>query len=167
MDEIVNRLDSYGLSNGNLQIANNNGSLSSAAQPAYDNLISKGWTIDLPSPTPSPGPQIFVVRGDLGNPIPNGNTPDTSDGTDFGTVGLETSVTQTFEIQNIGDSDLTINFFGTQQTAHFTFLPPFDFGIVLAAGESTSIAFPFLLRTSSLEVSFFSAICYKTSIIAR
>ena len=51
LDAIVNVLDSFGLLNGTLEISGNTGSLTSAAQPAYDNLsITNGWTIDVPAP---------------------------------------------------------------------------------------------------------------------
>ncbi len=51
LDGIVNQLDVFGLLDGILTIANNE-PLSMAAQPSYDNLITKGWTIDVDAPTP-------------------------------------------------------------------------------------------------------------------
>ena len=51
LDAIVNQLDAFGLSNGVLQIANNNGGLTSASLVAYNSLVDdKGWTIDVSAP---------------------------------------------------------------------------------------------------------------------
>jgi uncharacterized repeat protein (TIGR02059 family) len=50
LDSIVNQLDSNGLSNGRLDIINNAGSLTGAVYTAYQNLIARGWTIDVGPP---------------------------------------------------------------------------------------------------------------------
>ena len=41
----------FGLSDGNLQIVDNAGDLTSSSFITYVNLIDKGWTIDVPAPT--------------------------------------------------------------------------------------------------------------------
>ncbi|MEL4455472.1 hypothetical protein, partial [Lutimonas vermicola] len=50
LDAIVNQLDAFGQFDGILTIINNDG-LSLAAQPSFDNLIAKGWSIDVGPPT--------------------------------------------------------------------------------------------------------------------
>ena len=57
MDVIVNNLDFFGVSGGKLQIANNTGNLTSSAQPAFNNLIAKGWIIDVGTPPNIPDDQ--------------------------------------------------------------------------------------------------------------
>ena len=57
LDAIVNNMDSFGISGGKLQISNNNGNLTSSAQPAFDNLIAKGWEIDVGAPPNAPDDQ--------------------------------------------------------------------------------------------------------------
>ena len=136
LDQIVIDLDNHGLSNGNLQIVNNVGALTSAALIAYNNLITKNWTIDVPAPAPAPGPEIDVTGNSVS--IVSGNVPNILDDTDFGQVAIGAPVTKTFTISNIGSSDLTINFFFTSGT-YFTFLPPGGGGIVLVSGASTTI----------------------------
>jgi len=157
LDQIVIDLDNAGLSDGNLELRGNAGDLSVTSLTSYNNLISKGWTIDVDAPIPESGPQINVVRSDLLVPILNGNTPDIADGTDYGQVGIGSSVTETFEIQNIGDSDLTINFFFTGGT-DFSFTPEGGGGIVLGTGESTFIDVTFdpaalVVRTGSITIN--------------
>ena len=51
LDALVNLLNAQGLTNGNLQVSSNAEPLTSNAQPAYDNLISNGWTIDVGPPS--------------------------------------------------------------------------------------------------------------------
>ncbi len=52
LDNIVNKLDSYGLANGILFVASQTtgDELTSASLVAYNNLIAKGWTVDVPPP---------------------------------------------------------------------------------------------------------------------
>ncbi len=50
MDAIFNQLDTNGLSNGTLTVAGNNG-ISTASYDAYNNLVAKGWTIDIEAPS--------------------------------------------------------------------------------------------------------------------
>jgi len=59
LDAIVNQLDANGLSNGKLEIVNNAGGLTSAALTGFNNLIGKGWTIDVP--TPPLGPETITL----------------------------------------------------------------------------------------------------------
>ena len=106
LDAIVNQLDTFGLLDGILVIANNAGNLTLAAQPSYDNLIAKGWSIDV-GPPAAPGPVIDVLGNGIS--IANGDLiPDVADDTDFGPVINGGSKTNTFTIQNTGVSDLTI-----------------------------------------------------------
>ena len=70
----------FGLSNGNLEIRNNVGSLTSAAQPAFDNLIAKGWTIDVDAPL-APGAQINITGNGLD--IVSSASAISENGTDF------------------------------------------------------------------------------------
>ena len=148
LDAIVNQLDANGLSDGTLQIANNAGDLTTAAQPAYDNLIGKGWTIDVAAPAPVPGPKINITGN--GQSISNANTPIIADDTDFGQVQIGSPITHTFTISNIGDSNLMINFFFTSGT-DFTFVPPGGGGITLTPGSSTTIDATFNPQTSGIK----------------
>jgi hypothetical protein len=91
LDQIVNSLDGFGLSNGNLEIRNNPGSLSSAAQPAFDNLVGKGWTIDVDAPL-APGAQINLTGN--GIDIVNSAPAIIENGTDFGQTTLSNPVTE-------------------------------------------------------------------------
>ena len=50
LDQVLIDLDNHGLPAGNLQIRNNPGSLAISVSTAYNNLIGKGWTIDVPAP---------------------------------------------------------------------------------------------------------------------
>ena len=53
----------HGLSNGRLRIADNTGDLTSAAYIAYNNLIAKGWTIDVSAPqVVSISPKVLFTR---------------------------------------------------------------------------------------------------------
>ncbi|MEL4457417.1 hypothetical protein, partial [Lutimonas vermicola] len=51
LDALVNQLDAFGGTDGILNLAGNQG-ITEAAQPGYDNLIDKGWTIDVDAPGP-------------------------------------------------------------------------------------------------------------------
>jgi len=106
LDQIVNDLDANGESNGDLQITNNVGTLTTASLVAYNNLIAKNWMIDVPPPTAAAGPEINVTGNSQS--IPSGNTPIVADDTDFGQVAIGSPVTKTFTIENLGDSNLTI-----------------------------------------------------------
>lgn len=57
LNDIINKLDGFGISNGILKISANAGDLTSSAQPAFDNLINKGWTIDVGAPPNAPSDQ--------------------------------------------------------------------------------------------------------------
>ncbi len=59
------------------------------------------------------GPEIEVSGN--GVVIPNNNTPIVADDTDFGEVAIGSSITKTFTIQNVGDSDLTVTSSGLYQ----------------------------------------------------
>ncbi len=61
LDQLVNDLDGFGISNGNLEIRNNEGGLSPSAQPAFNNLIAKGWTIDVDAPPLTPTIETIVL----------------------------------------------------------------------------------------------------------
>ena len=52
LDQIVIDLDNHGLSNGNLEIRDQTtgDGLTFVSLVAYNNLIAKGWTIDVPAP---------------------------------------------------------------------------------------------------------------------
>ena len=107
MDQIVNQLDNHGLFDGNLQISLNPGTLTSAALVSYNNLIARGWTIDVPSPAAAAGPKMSLTGNNI--IIPHGTlTTNIADGTNFGQVLVGSSVTRTFEIQNIGNASLAI-----------------------------------------------------------
>ncbi len=119
LDQVLIDLDQNGINNpptpdlnpDHIMLAGNPGSLTSTSYTAYNNLIAKGWTIDVPAPPAAPGPDINITG--LGIDIPgNGtNTPSTSDDTAFGQTASGTSITKTFTIENQGDDvlDLTGN----------------------------------------------------------
>ena len=106
LDQIVIDLDNHGLSNGLLELRNNAGELTSASFTAYNNLIAKGWTIDVAAPV-SPIPDLRVSGN--GIEIFSSAPAQTDNGTDFGETLLGNSITRTFTIENIGGSDLAIN----------------------------------------------------------
>ncbi len=106
LDQIVIDLDNHGLSNGLLELRNNAGELTSASFTAYNNLIAKGWAVDVAAPV-SPIPDLRVSGN--GIEIFSSAPAQTDNGTDFGETLLGNSITRTFTIENIGGSDLAIN----------------------------------------------------------
>lgn len=112
IDQILIDLDQYGMSNPpapnsystNIVLAGNPGAPTAASLTAYNNLIAKGWTIDIVHPFAGP---VIQVTG-AGNTIPgdNSNTPSTTDDTDFGAD--VNPITKTFTIENIGNANLDI-----------------------------------------------------------
>ena len=88
LDQVLIDLDNHGLSGGNLEIRNQTTgqSITFNSLIAYNNLIAKGWTIDVPAPAAAPGPEINLVGNGLS--IPSGNTPIVADDTDFGQVAI-------------------------------------------------------------------------------
>ncbi|HEY9865334.1 MAG TPA: choice-of-anchor D domain-containing protein, partial [Candidatus Obscuribacterales bacterium] len=131
LDQVLIDLDNNGLSNGNIQISGNPGSLTFNSLIAYNNLVGKGWTIDVPAPAAAPGPEINVTLE--GTSIPTGNVAAIADGTDFGQVAIGAPITKTFNIENLGDSPLTISFAATSGV-YFSQTPQFVFGEILASG---------------------------------
>ena len=72
LDNLVIELDSHGLSNGNLQITGNPGSLTAVAYIAFNNLIDKGWTIDVSAPEiVSVSPKVYL-QGPLFSAVDTG-----------------------------------------------------------------------------------------------
>ena len=61
LDQVVIALDSYGLSDGNLEIRSNPGDLTFASFDAYNSLIAKGWAIDVPAPPSGPDTEAPVI----------------------------------------------------------------------------------------------------------
>ena len=63
MDQVLIDLDNHGLSNGILQIANQKTgqSITFNSLIAYNNLIAKGWTIDVPAPAAPNTQQITLT----------------------------------------------------------------------------------------------------------
>lgn len=107
LDQVLIDLDAHGLSGGFLQIALNPGALTSSSLVAYNNLTNKGWFIDVPAPAAAIGPKMSITGNNI--IIPHGTTTTSiTDGTDFGQVVVGSSVTRTFEIQNIGNASLAI-----------------------------------------------------------
>ena len=119
LDQVLIDLDKNNIVNppspqidpNHIKLIGNPGNLTSASYTAYNSLISKGWMIDLPSPTAPLGSDINITG--LGIDIPgNGtNTPSTTDDTDFGQTASGTPITKQFTIENLGDQplDLTDN----------------------------------------------------------
>ena len=68
LDKVVIDLDRHGLSNGRLRIADNAGDLTSAAYIAYNNLITKGWDIDVTGPQVVSLSPIVYLQGPLLSP---------------------------------------------------------------------------------------------------
>jgi len=152
LDALVNLLAGQPTDNGELFIANNIGSLTLSSQPAYDNLISRGWTIDVAAPV-VPGPEINVTG--IGQSIPNGNAPIISDDTDFGKVAIGTPITHTFTIENLGDSDLTLSFVGKVTGNSYKLVPQFIFGDVVTSGGFTTIDITFTSTGQGVELGQF------------
>ncbi|GAG22858.1 unnamed protein product, partial [marine sediment metagenome] len=50
LDKIIVDLDNNGVTNGDLEIADNAGSLTPNVLTEYNSLVAKGWTIDVPAP---------------------------------------------------------------------------------------------------------------------
>ena len=108
LDNVLLDLDAHGLSDGNLQIANQLGgqTITSAASTAYANLIAKGWTIDVPAPVSSI-PDLRVSGNNI--VIISSDPAQVANGTDFGETTIGNPITRTFTLENIGGSDLAIN----------------------------------------------------------
>ena len=70
MDQVLIDLDGHGLSGGSLQIANQTTgeSISVNALTAYNNLIAKGWTIDVAVPV-TPSQQTITMTSTSSNAI--------------------------------------------------------------------------------------------------
>ncbi len=141
MDQIVNDLDAHGLSNGNLEIRDQQmgEEITAAAQPAYNNLITKGWTIDVTAPI-APGPHLKITGNGLD--ITNSNTAISEDGTDYQETTLGNPILHAFVIENFGDQDLTITsaLFSTSADFVITSQPA---NMVIAAGGSESFEVTF------------------------
>ncbi|MEO1260815.1 MAG: proprotein convertase P-domain-containing protein [Bacteroidota bacterium] len=78
---------------------------------AGDNGTLLSWSLDiLTCGAALPGPEIDVMDSD-GDPIDAGgcNSPDTGNGTDFGSVCVGEMVTMTYTIENNGTGDLELN----------------------------------------------------------
>jgi len=96
----------------------------------------------------------------LGNnvPITNGDAnPDSSDGTQFGDVALNSTITHNFTVQNQGTSDL---FIGSISIYYYDYTldPSLTFPIIIAPGASVAIPIlfkPTLAQTEKTTVSIF------------
>ena len=108
MDQVLIDLDGHGLSGGSLQIADQTTgeSISANALTAYNNLIAKGWTIDVAAPV-ALIPDLRVSGN--GIEVQSSVPAQTDNGTDFGETLLGNPITRTFTVENIGGSDLSIN----------------------------------------------------------
>ncbi|MCB0472849.1 MAG: hypothetical protein KDC56_07300, partial [Flavobacteriaceae bacterium] len=61
LDKAVIDLDKHVVLNGTLGVANNAGGLTALSYTAYNNLIAKGWTIDVAAPTVvAVSPKVFL-----------------------------------------------------------------------------------------------------------
>ncbi|HEY9864990.1 MAG TPA: choice-of-anchor D domain-containing protein, partial [Candidatus Obscuribacterales bacterium] len=62
MDQVLIDLDNHGLSNGNLEIRDQKTgqSITFNSLIAYNNLVAKGWTIDVPAPA-APNTQVITL----------------------------------------------------------------------------------------------------------
>ena len=143
LDQIVIDLDTHGLSNGDLQIRNNAEELTLASLTAYNNLIVKGWTIDVGPPTAA-GPVIDVIGNGIS--IANGDTtPDIADDTDFGQVTNNTAKSTTFTIENAGTADLSVTdikfSFGSDNEFTFDNLPALPATIAPGANVTFDVVF--------------------------
>ena len=157
LDQVLIDLDNHGLSGGNLQVAGQTTgqSITIAALIAYNNLVGKGWTIDVPAPAAAPGPEINVTLD--GTSIPTGNVPAIADGSDFGQVAIGSPVTKAVRVENLGDSPLILNFYFTSGL-YFNFVQPGGGGIVLAPGATYLIdvtfnPFSFGVQTGSITIN--------------
>ena len=137
LDQVLIDLDGHGLSNGNLEIRNNAGELTFNSFTAYNNLIAKGWTIDVGPPL-APGAQINLQGNGLD--IVSNNAAIPEDGTDFGETTIGSPIVNTFEVQNIGSEDLVITLFlGT--SPDFTTTGPTNLTIAPGGSESFDVTF--------------------------
>ena len=141
LDQVLIDLDTHGLSDGNLQIINQTTgqSITPAAFTAYNNLIAKGWTIDVGPPL-SEGPHIQVTGNGIN--ITSTNTPDLADGTAFGETTLGNPLSHTFVINNIGTEDLILGplFISTSSVFPIT-LPVSNLTIPAGGSESFEVTF--------------------------
>ena len=81
-----------GLSNGNLEIRNQTTgqSITTASLSAYNNLIAKGWTIDVPAPTIDLDPPVIGVLNAASNVTTSSLTLSWTAATDnIGVVGYK------------------------------------------------------------------------------
>ncbi len=145
LDKILNDLDNHGQTNGNLEIRNQQTgqSITFNSLIAYNSLIAKGWVIDVPAPAAAAGPKMNVTGNNI--TIPHGTTTtNLADDTDFGQVLVGSTVTKTFEIQNIGNANLTIFPVGA---------PGGGFTIAVQPASSVASA-----GTTTIQVSFTAAL---------
>ena len=109
-------------------------------------MVAKGWTIDVPPPAAAPGPEI-VVTGNGVN-IESGDIADLAKGTDFGQVLLNTSVSQTFVVSNVGTDPLTV------QVAPPAGTPPFIVtqtpSTPILSGQSANLVITFTPTATSV-----------------
>ena len=97
-----------------------------------------------------PVPEINITGNDIS--IANGDSsPDSSDNTNFGSHSLNTAVTKTFTIENIGSADLTIS--NITGGGIFTITPSPFTTTVVPAGTSTT----FTVTGTPASIGTFSA----------
>ncbi|MFD1316858.1 choice-of-anchor D domain-containing protein [Namhaeicola litoreus] len=140
LDQIVIDLDNHGLSNGLLELRNNAGELTSASFTAYNNLIAKGWAIDVAAPG-QPGSQIQVSGNNI--VIINSGSADLASGTNFGETLLGSPIVNTFTLTNIGDQDLVLSgpLFSTNPAAFQVSQQPANLNIPVGGTETFQVTF--------------------------
>ena len=162
LDQVVIALDSYGLSDGNLEIRSNPGDLTNASLAAYNSLINKGWTIDVDPPLIL-GAQINLLGNGL--VIQNSGSAIPENGTDFGETTINAAVSSSFTIENTGSEDLIIttitslsaDFPITVQPGNLTITPNSSETFEISFDPSTlgSKAGSILIQSNSVSDTFF------------
>ncbi len=137
LDQILIDLDNFGLTNGNLQISNNAENITGNSFTAYNNLIAKGWTIDVGPPL-APGPQINLVGNGLD--ISSSAPAIPENGTDFGETTLGNPLVNTFTIENIGTEDLVLSLVFATST-EFPTTEPSNLTIPPGGSETIDVSF--------------------------
>jgi hypothetical protein len=159
LDQVLIDLDNHGLSNGEITMTSqqSGGQLTVASLVAYNSLISKGWTIDVPAPAAILGVEINVTG--LGNMISGdgSNVVSTTDNTDFGSDLIITPITKSFTIQNLGDTSLDLT--NPSPYISITGANPADFTVSaipttpVASGTSTTFEVTFDAATAGLKTA--------------
>ncbi len=138
----------------------NNGTLTNfALTGATSNWVAPGGVVSGSSCAAYLAPEINVQGGSTPTSIQDGsNTPNATDGSDFGSVNVGTPVDHTFTIQNTGSDTLTLGSNAVSITGSSDFTVFAQPATTVAAGGSTAFTIRFapstvMLRTATVHIA--------------